>query len=182
MDGHRKEIVKGVLRDKQGFSLLELMIVVSIFGLLATVAFGAILSGAPRHRLNAASRDLLADMRNARQLAAKDNWQYAIRFTSAKRYEVVRADTPLMVQTANPLIIVRERDNDLQGRPEIQWDLPIVRMPVFEANGTISSWDGVGVFDGVQAPNSVIIRAPDPNLQSRTVTASSFGRIQITIP
>ena len=167
-----KKTAKGILRDKQGFSLMELMIVISIFTILAAVTYGRISNGAPMHRLNAAARYLLGDMRFAASLASRDDQQYAIRFTGTQTYDVVQT---------NPLLIIRQRNNVIEGRPKVQWAVPAL-MPVFESNGTITSWNGLGNFN-LAAPNPVVLTSVGtPNLQTRTVTAFSFGRTQIAIP
>lgn len=169
--------MKNGVFDQRGFTLTELMTVLAILTVLAGIGAGSFMSSLPRYRLNATARDLVSDMRLARQQAATENWQYAVRFTSTSSYEVVRGDQP-QLQSSGSLISVISRSNEESGigRREIHWSLP-VRMPVFHPDGVISSWDSQSGTFQIALPDPVVLSNPGGEI--KTVTLSRFGRIKI---
>ena len=68
------------LHGEKGFSLIELIIVVTVIGIMAAVSVPAILQWLPNVRLKAAARDLYSNMQTMRMLAIKTNKTTAIFF------------------------------------------------------------------------------------------------------
>jgi prepilin-type N-terminal cleavage/methylation domain-containing protein len=66
-----------------GFSLLEVLVVVAILSIMATVAIPAFSSWVPRNRLKSAARDIYMAMVNARSRAVKDNTRTVVIFNLA---------------------------------------------------------------------------------------------------
>lgn len=81
-----------------GFSLIELMTVLGVFGLLVAVSVPGIAGHIRNARLNGASETLAADLRYARSLASAQRRTYAVAFTS-NSYSVVRVSQPITVLT-----------------------------------------------------------------------------------
>jgi len=70
------------MRNKKGFSLLELMIVIAIIAIVSAVAIPALLSWLPGYRLRAAVRDLKSDMVLSRLRAIRENASVATNFNT----------------------------------------------------------------------------------------------------
>lgn len=84
--------------NESGFTLLELMAVVGIFGLLLAISVPGVTGGARRARLKGASETLAADLRYARSMATAQRRTFAVAF-HANSYSVVRLSQPITVLT-----------------------------------------------------------------------------------
>lgn len=76
---------------QQGFTILELMVVIAVMGTLAVMSYFGAKALLPRYRLNGATRMVRGDLYNAKMLAAKRNRQYRVVFT-ATNYQVQRGN------------------------------------------------------------------------------------------
>lgn len=61
------------LRNKRGFTLTELMVVVALIGVAASLGVPSFVSSLPRIRLKGATRELASDIRYARSLSIANN-------------------------------------------------------------------------------------------------------------
>lgn len=68
------------MKDKNGFTLLEIMIVIAIVAIISAVAVPGYLTWIPKNRLGSASRDVLSAMQKARLRAIKENTTVAVLF------------------------------------------------------------------------------------------------------
>lgn len=71
-------------RKSTGFTLVELIIVLAVIGVMATISIPFFLKWLPDIRLKSAGRALYADMQTARLGAIKENREWAIIFDTAK--------------------------------------------------------------------------------------------------
>ncbi len=71
---------KGGISFQDGFSLLELMTVISIIAIAVTIASPIYLSWLPRYRLKHAALDLFANYQRARMLAIRNGVEVALVF------------------------------------------------------------------------------------------------------
>jgi prepilin-type N-terminal cleavage/methylation domain-containing protein len=88
------------MRGKSGFTIVELMIVIAIMGVLTAIAIPTYITWLPKHRANAAARQLFADLQNARMRAISENNDYKVEFiTGSNLYKVY--DDAVLVKTIN---------------------------------------------------------------------------------
>jgi len=84
-------------RSQAGFTMMEVLVVIIILGILASLAIPGFARWLPNYRLRGAARDLYSNFQLAKAGAIKDRVEWAVRFTNANTYEVWSAldpDTP----------------------------------------------------------------------------------------
>jgi prepilin-type N-terminal cleavage/methylation domain-containing protein len=87
------------LTFKTGFTLIEILTVVGIIAIVATISFPVYQNMRPNITLNAAARDLATDMRYGQQLAVTEQIVYNIIFnTSASSYEIRNGNTDVLLR------------------------------------------------------------------------------------
>lgn len=158
--------------DQDGLTLPELMIVIALVAILGLIGVTSFSNSLPGYRLKATARDLVSDMRSARQQAATENWQYAIKFLTPTSYAIVRGADQAALQSATSLVTVKS----VTAARDISWAMPVA-MPLFYPNGLIGSWDPSSNTVSAVAPDSVALSNPDPD--TKTIIIGTSGRIRI---
>lgn len=80
------------MRNKAGFSMLELMVVIGIVAIVSAVAIPALIGWLPGYRLRAAVRDLQSDMQLARLRAIRENASVAMVFNTGTNSYTIFVD------------------------------------------------------------------------------------------
>ena len=80
-----------------GFTLIELMIVITIMGIIASIAIPAFSTWLPEYRLRAAAMDLFSNMQFAKRVAIKTNEKCTLVFNTEGNgsYVIERSDGTL---------------------------------------------------------------------------------------
>ncbi|MFO7753666.1 MAG: GspH/FimT family pseudopilin, partial [Desulfobacteraceae bacterium] len=71
------------LSDKNGFTLIELMVTVAIIGIVASFAISSLNNLLPRYRVKSAARQVRADLQDAKMEAVKQNRTVLVDFNVA---------------------------------------------------------------------------------------------------
>jgi len=156
---------------QKGITLPEVVVVVSIVAILSLVGITSFSNSIPTYRLKATARDLVSDMRMARQQAAGENWQYAVNFLSTTSYSVVRGNQPL-IQNSTALVTLKS----VTATHDVSWALP-VGMPLFQPNGIISRWDPISNTVSAVAPDAIVMT--NVHSDTKTVVIGTGGRIRV---
>ena len=80
------------MKNSQGVTLTELMIVISVVGIFTAIAVPSFTGMAVRHEMGGASRDVMATLRKARMIAVKENTDVVVSFDTLKNSYAVFVD------------------------------------------------------------------------------------------
>jgi prepilin-type N-terminal cleavage/methylation domain-containing protein len=84
-----------MITKQKGFSLTELMVVVSIMGTLGLVAVPNVVTSLPSYRLRNSAADMCSNIRKARSTAVKQNRDISIQFNIEGRTYTIGNDKPI---------------------------------------------------------------------------------------
>ena len=138
-------------RDEKGFTLVEIIIVVVIVGILASVGIPSLLSYFPKARLSGATRVVAGDLMATRMQAIKLNRTAYMQQTGSSQYQI-----------AYPGVVLKSRD--------LSDDYSDV---------TISNWSNTVFFNSrgaAASPYSISLTNPSG---TKTVDVTIAGRVKI---
>ena len=77
------------MTNKKAFTLVELMVVIAIFGIIVLIAAPNLVTGLPKYRIKRAARDMTSKIRAARSEAIKTSSNITIEFnTTTNKYKI----------------------------------------------------------------------------------------------
>jgi prepilin-type N-terminal cleavage/methylation domain-containing protein len=93
------------MRKQSGFTIYEIMVVIAIIAILASIAVPNYLAWLPKQKLRNAASDLRANMQNARLVAVKQNGNCSVTFnTSNDSYAIPCLDKTVKLSDYDPTV------------------------------------------------------------------------------
>ena len=80
-------------KDRRGFSLVELIVVIAVFAILAAVAVPQFIGFRPKNRLNGAARQIYSELMWARSKAVNENSAYVVTFPTNQTMQIAGSTT-----------------------------------------------------------------------------------------
>ncbi len=162
----------GGRRRDRGMTMVELLMVMAMMGILATISFAGIRQILPRWRLNAAARTVRADLLDTKTRATRSMREFRVRFVDTSQYVIEEGDA--RIASANWSTADASTGGQVGGRnlPNEYQGVTIVTSKtgtpvVFRPNGTIDPTNG-----------NITITISNGS-QERALEVSMAGRIRI---
>jgi len=154
-----------ICKNQNGFTLIELIVVIALAAVLIGIAFFYMGSTGENSRLRAAAADLASDMTLARISAIRDTTPWAIRFDPNNNfYVILNSPGEIFQDPADP---IDWNDGD-------ETSLRTVNLPKrIEFGSNQGELKGVAVGDGVSFANELIVFNPNG-------TCSGAGTVYLT--
>lgn len=170
-------------RSEQGFSLIEMMLVVGIMGVLVTMAVVQFNVAQPTLKGDGAMRVILGQIRTARELAVSERRYMRVTFTNPNQLQILREEVPGPTTVAKGQAILEGNVrftliSSLADTPDhfgkaSAIDFGTATNIKFSPDGTLVNQDGA-LING-----TVFMAIPNVSLSARAITVlGSTGRIR----
>jgi prepilin-type N-terminal cleavage/methylation domain-containing protein len=155
------------LKKKDGFSLIEMMIVIAVLGIVLAIAAPNFTEYRNRTNLKESARDISSDLLLYKQRSVSENVRYRITFNYAGNSYTVEKQTGMGLATWDTVVTKTIG----QGNSAIK----IMQEPVFfpTTNSTLEIYSR-----GTSGAGSIQIRHERLNLKA-VVTITSMGRVHV---
>lgn len=122
------------MQSQKGFSLIELVAVVSIMGIVAGAAIPVYHNMKPQININSAARQVMGDLMWARMQAVSQNNRYKIIFLNDHQYQILDDDNNNGTADINETIITKDLQNNY---PEVIFNPVPSQYPIFSPDGLL---------------------------------------------
>ncbi len=186
------------MRRQCGFTLVELMITIGLFSILAAISIPLLLSSLWVMRLNASARDVHSELQKARLLAVSTNRPIRVRFDCPavgqfRAVELIGTPSAPDVRDSasnrcDPAVYpYPSPDQNLLTRPNHDGPVRYLRQQMsFAASKTIEFWpDGTAHADAGSGNPWPPIGTTGANIQvayqttTRTITVNGIGKVSM---
>lgn len=88
---HNLFIKNHILKSSKGFTFIELLIAISVIGILTLISVPTFRTIQPTLQLSGVSRELISDLRYAQQITVTEQVEYCVLFfPTDKKYQIIR--------------------------------------------------------------------------------------------
>lgn len=153
------------MRDKRGFSLVELLTVVALVGVASAIAVPNILSQLPKWHANGSTRDVMSTLMVARLKAIQNNQIYGVKFTpgTVDSYVLQRYSTGVWINEGGD----SQTTSDVDIIPAVNCLDSGIYRATFNRNGTTG------------ACNSIEIRTQNGTFIRKITLSTNTGKISV---
>ena len=123
--------------------MIEMLVVVSIIGMVGTWSSVWLIDQLPGLRLDGAVRQIQGDLVNAKMQAARQGNKFRFRLIDSFRYSILDDDNNNGKEDPGEMVTVKDLRNDFRGIT-----LKTTNHPIFHPRGTASSLATITVDNG----------------------------------
>jgi len=134
MDRKAKDQSKGRSSSDRGYTLMELVIVMSILSIVALLSQNWLTSQLPKWRLNGATRQVVSDFMGAKMQAVTQGNKHRVTFLDDHHYTILDDDNSNGRPDPGELLVTRDIQTDY-----VDVTLTSTNNPIFHPRGTASN-------------------------------------------